>query len=176
MICFCNQVPEKSVNILKRNLWWPHCFSWGFFICLSHLEGSSKTKVPFNCVRKSPVAKVQKCELILIFRTSSVKNSEKQISIWLVTPLHYSCSCSSICTETFKKQEHSSPFSLDPRIEVTFKAYPGIFSTVFSRSIRHLAKITSSQQLCQLKATGIFWEQNQMHLLCTLESVKKGPP
>lgn len=56
-----------------------------------------------------------------------------------------------ICREMLKTKKTVLPFSLDPGIEAAFKAHTGIFSTVFPRNIRHLGKITSLLQLCQLK-------------------------
>lgn len=97
----------------------------------------------------------------------------------LVTPPRSCCSCSSICTEALRNKNTVLPFSPDPRIEEAFKALAGIFSRAFSRNVRHLGRVTSSQHSCQLKPTGVCQARKQSAptRICTGKSasVKKGP-
>lgn len=97
----------------------------------------------------------------------------------LVTPPRSCCRCSSICTEALRNKNTVLPFSPDPRIEEAFKALAGIFSRAFSRNVRHLGRVTSSQHSCQLKPTGVCRARKQSAptRICTGKSasVKKGP-
>lgn len=71
----------------------PTTFPELFFICLSHLEGNSETRDPFNWVRRFPVAKIKKNKIkkkvnYSIFRTSTLKTTEQRVSIGVWLPHH----------------------------------------------------------------------------------------
>lgn len=163
----------------------PTTFPELFFICLSHLEGNSKTRDPFNWVRRFPVAKIKKIKIkikseLFHFQDFHFENHWAASKYWsLVTPPRSYGSCSSICRETLKTKKTVLLFSLDSGIEAAFKAHAGIFSAVLPRNIRHLGKITSLQQLCLLKPIGTLFrarKQNTPIKICIgkPERVKKG--